>query len=142
MFTAGWHLQRNRQNEYGYRDSPIELGNPAEAAKDLPDGLRKQLLDLNLSAVDPARLDELAANLYWEGFISKDAFIQIGLFSFDHREPVDVLTLMHDSLHYVRNAHDADYRVAARMYEAAIDALEGMRGLRNYLKGKLIDVEA
>lgn len=142
IFTAGWRLERDRPSEYGYRDSPIERCRPAEAARGLPDNLRNQLLDLDMSAVDPGRLDKLAANLYWEGYISKDAFMQIGLLSFDHRGgPVDVLALMRNSLGYVRNARDADYRVAVRMYEAAIEAVEGMRDLSAYLKGQVIDVQ-
>ncbi|MGE7137413.1 hypothetical protein ACQKIE_07250 [Luteibacter sp. NPDC031894] len=95
-FTAGCRLRQSCSNTAG--NCPSGISDPAEIAKDLPDTLKRQLLSLNMSAVDLEQLDNLAANLYWEGMISEEAFVKISLLRLDHEGPVDVLTLMRESL--------------------------------------------
>jgi len=136
------YVGRDHRNGPSYVNQRIARDDPAETARNISEDVRKQVLALDLKAVDLQQLDELAANLYWEGFISEDAFAEIGLLGLDHHGPVDVLALMRKSLDFVRNARDADYSVAIRMYEATIAAVEGMQTLSEYLKGHSIDVEA
>ncbi|HEY4291766.1 hypothetical protein [Luteibacter sp.] len=141
-FTAGWRLQRERPNDYGYRDTPIERGSPAEAAESLPEELRKRLLNVDLHSIDSDQLGELTATLYWEGYISQDAFIKFAIFRFDHPGPVDLLAWTDVSRTKIRSGEYAEYPVAIQLYEAAIDAADGVRGVIEYLNGQLIDIEA
>jgi hypothetical protein len=64
QFSAGWRLQRQRDNEFGYRNTPIERGDAVETSMTLPDELKDRLRTVNIRCIDPVELSELAGDLH------------------------------------------------------------------------------
>ena len=140
-FTAGKRLERERPNEFGYRDHPIEKGKPAEAAADLPDNIRRQLISVDLRSVDSEQLRGLAGNLLREGYISESAFAMFSIHHLDHPGPVDLTAWIEQSHAMIDSGALSEYPVAIQGYKAGIDAAEGIRDLIAYLNGRLVDEE-
>lgn len=141
-FTPGWHLQHDRPNDYGYRAIPIERGRPADVAEELSDDIQGRLLDIDVTSIESTQLAELAGTLYWDGYISRDAFEELAIYSFDHKGVLNLSSWIESSRVKLRRPDFAEYTVAIRAYEATIDAVEGIGGLVDYLKGRLVDSEA
>ncbi|NID16260.1 hypothetical protein [Luteibacter yeojuensis] len=141
-FTAGKCLERERSNEFGFRDHPIEKGNPSDVAEDLPEYLQDRLTSLDLRSIDSAQLRDLAANLLWEGYISESAFAKFAIYHMDHPGPLDLTAWIDQAQKKIDNGMLAKYPVAIREYEAGIDAAEGIRKMVDYLSGQSVDVQA
>jgi hypothetical protein len=141
-FSAGWRLQRQRDNEYGYRDTPVERGNVAEAAMSLPEDMKDRLRTVNVRCIDPVELSELAGMLHREGYLSHDAWSQLGEFQIDYKRPVDPLLETQEALRSIRGVDDRMYALCISVYEAAIDAVTGIEALVDYLNGRIVDVYA
>jgi len=80
--------------------------------------------------------------LYWEGYISEYALASFALYRLDHPGPIDLVEWAGQVRAKIEREDFAGYRVAIRMYEAAIDAAEGIARLIDFLNGRLVDVEA
>jgi len=141
-FTAGERLAHERSNAFGYRDHPIEKGNPSNVTEDLPEYIQDQLINMNLRSVDSEQLRDLAANLFWEGYISKSAFAKFAIYHMDHPGPLDLTVWIEQAHVKINSGMLAEYPVAVRGYEAGIDAAEGIRKLVDHLNGRLVDVQA
>ncbi|NII55941.1 hypothetical protein [Luteibacter sp. SG786] len=140
--TPGWRLQKERPNAFGYRDNPIERGRPSEVEKDLPDQIRGRLRNTDIHAIESRQLHDLAANLFWEGYISEDAFVELAIYAYDHAGTLDLSTWLDRARTTIKDPGFAQYRCAIRIYEATIDAVEGLSGLVDYLSGRLLDAQA
>jgi hypothetical protein len=141
-FSAGWRLSHLRNNEFGYRDAPIERGEVAETAMALPEDLKDRLRKVDIRRIDPVELSELAGMLHHEGYISHDAWSQLGEFQIDYKVPVDPLAETQEALRSIRGVDDRMYALCISLYEAAIDAVTGIEELIDYLNGRIVDVYA
>lgn len=141
-FTPGWKLAKERPNEFGYRDVPIERGRAADVAERLPQDLKEKLAGVNIRSIDPLELAQLSLMLHREGYLSCDAWGELGVLQVDYHGPVDPLTLTQDALKSIRGVDDTMYRLAIRGYEAAIEAVQGIEALIDHLNGRVIDVYA
>jgi hypothetical protein len=142
QFSAGWRLQRQRDNEFGYRNTPIERGDAVETSMTLPDELKDRLRTVNIRCIDPVELSELAGDLHRSGYLSHDAWEQLGEFQIDYKGPVDPLVETQDALRSIRGVDDRMYALCISLYEAAIDAVTGIEELVDYLNGRIVDVYA
>ena len=142
ILTAGGQLGKERSNEYGFRDNPIENGRPDQVADDLPESIRNRLLNLDLNSISPEDLRYLAGTLYWEGYISADAGGELGLYHLDHPGPMNLANWIDEATATLNSGDLAEYPLAIRSYQAGIDAARGIWQLVEYLKGRLLDVQA
>ena len=142
MYSPGWRLERERHNEFGYRDTPIERGHVVDAAMELPEDLKDRLRKVDIHSIDPVELSELAGMLHREGYISHDAWSQLGEFQIDYELPVDPLAMTRDALSSIRGVDDVMYALCIDLYEAAIDAAVGIEDLIDHLNGRIVDLYA
>ena len=141
-FSPGWHLQKQRDNEYGYRDVPIEKGRIEDVAKTLPENVKKMLMNVNIRSIDPVELSQLTFALHREGYLSHDAWAQLGEFQIDYTGLIDPLAETRDALRTIRGVDDVMYALCMSLYETAIDAIVGIEELIDYLNKPLLDVHA
>jgi len=141
-FSAGWRLERVRSNEFGYQDIPIEGGVAADVARTLPVALKRQLAAVNMRSINPVELSRLSGRLHHMGYLSHDAWSQLGEFQIDYRSPIDPTALTKEALRTLRGVDDAKYALAIRQYEAGIAAAQSLTELTDYLRNHLVDLHA
>ncbi|WP_448102897.1 hypothetical protein [Luteibacter jiangsuensis] len=142
LMSAGKRLETERPNKFGYRDNPIERGNPEAVARDLPENIRGRLLSLDLRTTTSEELHDLSCTLYWEGYISADAFGEFAIYSLDHPGSFNISSWIDQTTAKLDSGLLAEYPLAIRTYQAGIDAAKGLWQLVEHLNGRLLDVQA
>jgi hypothetical protein len=137
-----WQLQHHRRQECSYKNVPIKNGDVADVARKLPDAVKEGLRTVDLRSIDPVDLAQLAGMLHREGYLSHDAAMQLLYFQLDFKGPMDPLSECRDALESLRESGATRYPLAVELYEAAIDALEGLEALVDCLNGRAVDVYA
>lgn len=137
-----WQIQHHRRRECGFNDVSIKNGDVADVARDLPDAVRERLRTVDIRSIDPFELSQLAGMLHREGYLSHDAAMQLGFFQLDFKGPIDPLAETKDALKSLRDNDATRYPLCVEFYEAAIDAVEGLEALIDYLNGRVVDVYA
>jgi hypothetical protein len=125
-----------------HKDIPNKEGNVADVASTLPTAIKDRLRGINIRSIDPFELGQLVAELHREDLLSHDASMELGIFQIDFKRPIDPLAETRDALEYLRSRTDAKYARCIGFYEEAIDALEGLEALIDYLNGPTVDVYA
>ncbi len=141
-FTLGERLAKERPNQFGYQDQPVEKGDPSRVAEDMPKDIQDSLLRLDLHSIDSRDLSELANELMWEGYISQRAALKFSLYQLDHPGKLDLTQWIDAARADIKKGTFHGYPVALQGQEAGIDAAEGILKLVDYLNGRLVDVHA
>lgn len=141
-FTAGERLARERPNPYGYRDQPIEKGDPSGVAADMPKDLRERLSRLDLRSIDSGDFRDLVGELMLEGYVSDSAAMKFSIYDLDHHGKLDLTQWIDAARADIKKGMFNGYPVALQGQEAGIDAAEGILKLVDYLSGRLVDVHA
>jgi hypothetical protein len=137
-----WQLQQRRTDYCALREKPIKSGNVAELAQTLAEDTKASLRRVNMRSIDPKELGRLALELHHGGYLSHDAWEELGEFQVDHPSLIDPLAETQDALKSVRGIDDVKYTMAIQMHETTIDAILGIEELVNYLNGHIVDVYA
>ncbi|WP_125902993.1 hypothetical protein [Luteibacter rhizovicinus] len=137
-----WQVQHRRRPECVYKDVPIRNGEIRDVARTLPDGLKERLRTTDIRSIDPLELSDLANMLHSEGYLSHDATMQLGFFQLDVKGVFDPLAKTKDAFESLRAIGASRYPLCVELYEAAIDAIEGLEALIDCLNGKTVDVYA
>lgn len=126
--TPGWHLRKRRPNEFGFVDRPLEAGVDKAKPPALSGDAWRDLQRVNTRNVRPYDLKNLGQRLLKEGHISRLAQTQFVLMEYDlGSRPVDALEVLQNNLRTVKGLKNNLYGLQISMYEAAIDALQGMK---------------
>ncbi|SFW71725.1 hypothetical protein SAMN02800691_3266 [Luteibacter sp. UNCMF366Tsu5.1] len=141
-FTAGEQLARERPNPCGYRDRPVEKGDPSRVAEDMPKEIQERLSRLNLRSIDSEDLRDLVGELMLEGYVSQRAATKFSLYHLDHPGKLDLTQWIDAARADIKKGTFHGYPVALQGQEAGIDAAEGILKLVDYLNGRLVDVHA
>ncbi len=95
-----------------------------------------------MRSIDPQERSRLALDLHHGGYLSHDAWEELGEFQVDHTGLIDPLAETQNSLKSIRGIDDVKYAMAIRMHETTIDAILGIEELVSYLNGHIVDVYA
>jgi hypothetical protein len=126
--SPGWHLQRRRPSEFGFVDRPLESGVDKSKPPALSGDAWRDLRRADMRALRPHDLKNLGQRLLEDGHISRLAHTQFALMTFDlGNRPVDILQVLQNDLQAVKGLKNRLYDLQISMYEAAIDALQGMK---------------
>lgn len=142
QYANPWKLQDQRNNHCLYHNAPHRNGNMGDIASSLSEDMKEKLREVDIRSIDPAELSNLTWELHRDGYLSHDAWSQLGEFQLDYTGLVDPLEETRDALKTIRGKDDVKYSLCIRNYETAIDAVEGLEKLINYLNGRMIDVYA
>ncbi|MET4675380.1 MULTISPECIES: hypothetical protein [unclassified Luteibacter] len=95
-----------------------------------------------MRSINPLELSRLSGMLHHEGYLSHDAWSQLGEFQLDYKTPINPAALAKEALRTIRGVDDAKYALAIRQYDAGIDAAQGLTELTDYLRNHLVDLYA
>lgn len=140
--TDVWQLQSNRRHDCVHRDAPSKNGELTDIASTLPEEIINKLRDVNIRSIDPLELGQLAGMLHREGYISHDAWEQLCEFQLDFKGPFDPLAKSMATLEWLCGKGRADYALSIKSYTEAVDAMQGVEALIDYLSGQVLEAYA